>query len=185
MRERRPSREEREVWRNAMRDVRPLREEKPGPEPKPAPAQPKPAPSTAQTPARPAKPQPAEPATRPHNPPLAAGAIIGVDRRLAERLKRGRLPIDATLDLHGFTQVEAHAKVMGFIPRAVERGLRTVLIVTGKGRGDGGGVLKASLPRWLNEASARPHILAFAPARPEHGGTGALYILLRRKRVRP
>jgi DNA-nicking Smr family endonuclease len=108
--------------------------------------------------------------------------VIGVDRRLAERLKRGRLPIQSSLDLHGLTQAEAHAAVEGFIARAADRGWRTVLIVTGKGRRDGGGILKTALPRWLNEAALRGHVLALAEARPEHGGAGALYVLLRRRR---
>ena len=108
--------------------------------------------------------------------------MSGIDKRLAERLKRGRLPVQSSLDLHGLTQPEAHAAVEGFIARAAERGLRTVLIVTGKGRRDGGGVLKSALPRWLNEAPSRGHVLAIAEARPEHGGAGALYVLLRRRR---
>jgi DNA-nicking Smr family endonuclease len=101
---------------------------------------------------------------------------------LADRLKRGRLPIDATLDLHGLTQSEAHAAVQGFVARAAERGRRTLLIVTGKGRRDGVGVLKSALPRWLNEAPVRDDILALAEARPEHGGSGAFYVLLRRRK---
>ena len=64
--------------------------------------------------------------------------------------------------------------------RAAERGLRTVLIVTGKGRRDGVGVLKSALPRWLNETPLPPFVLALSQARPEHGGTGALYVLLKR-----
>ncbi|HEX6102426.1 MAG TPA: Smr/MutS family protein [Alphaproteobacteria bacterium] len=115
-------------------------------------------------------------------PALAPGEVIGVDRRLADRLRKGRLPIQSTLDLHGLTQSEAHAAVQGFVARAVERGLRTVLIVTGKGRRDGVGVLKSALPRWLNEAPLRPFVLALSEARPEHGGTGALYVLLKRRR---
>ncbi|HXV25200.1 MAG TPA: Smr/MutS family protein [Alphaproteobacteria bacterium] len=114
-------------------------------------------------------------------PELAPGDVIGVDRRLAERLRRGRLPIQSTLDLHGLTQSEAHAAVDRFIARGAERGLRAVLIVTGKGR-EAGGVLKSALPRWLNEAPMRGHVLAMAEAQPEHGGAGALYVLLRRRR---
>src|SRR5262249_48894168 len=121
---------------------------------------------------------------RPAAPPLAAGDVVGVDRRLAERLRRGRLPIESTLDLHGLTQDEAHASLDRFITMAVAKGIRTVLVVTGKGRGDGGGVLKATLPRWLNTPGLRRHLLAFAMARPEHGGTGAVYILLRRSKRR-
>ena len=160
-----------------MRDVEAWRKSEPEAPPAPA-AQPAPGPKRAKTAARrkvEGKPQRREPV-------LAPGDVIGVDRRLAERLRRGQLPIQSTLDLHGLTKGEAHAAVQDFIARAAERDLRTVLIVTGKGRRDGGGVLKSALPRWLNEAPLRGHVLALAEARPEHGGTGALYILLRRRR---
>jgi DNA-nicking Smr family endonuclease len=177
MRGRRPSREERELWRSAMRGVRALRDPEPGsddPAPSPAPAEPAP------------KRRPAAAASKAayhaRQPALAPGDVVGVDRRLAERLRRGRLPIQSTLDLHGLTQSEAHAAVQGFVARALDRGLRTILIVTGKGRRDGGGVLKTALPRWLNEAPLRPFVLALSEARPEHGGGGALYVLLKRRR---
>ena len=178
MRGRRPSREERELWRSAMRDVKAWREAAPGAgDPLPASAPPEPAQKRRSA----ATPKPG-PAANAKHPDLAPGAVVGVDRRLADRLKRGRLPIQSTLDLHGLTQNEAHAAVQGFVARAAERGLRTVLIVTGKGRRDGAGVLKSSLPRWLNEAPLRPFVLALSQARPEHGGTGALYVLLKRRR---
>jgi DNA-nicking Smr family endonuclease len=158
-----------------MRDVEAWRKSESLPD-KPPPAAPKPKDATA-----PARRKSGAEARRPE-PALAPGDVIGVDRRLAERLKRGRLPIQSSLDLHGLTQAEAHAAVEGFIARAADRGWRTVLIVTGKGRRDGGGILKTALPRWLNEASLRGHVLALAEARPEHGGAGALYVLLRRRR---
>ena len=155
-----------------MRDVEAWRKGEPLPD--------APAPATAAEPPRPVRRAVPEPQRR--APDLAPGDVSGIDKRLAERLKRGRLPVQSSLDLHGLTQPEAHAAVEGFIARAAERGLRTVLIVTGKGRRDGGGVLKSALPRWLNEAPSRGHVLAIAEARPEHGGAGALYVLLRRRR---
>jgi DNA-nicking Smr family endonuclease len=162
-----------------MRDVRAWRDPAPGPDDAakpPAPAAP------ADKRRRSAIAGTSAPAASDRHPALAPGAVIGVDRRLADRLRRGRLPIQSTLDLHGLTQSEAHAAVQGFVARAAERGLRTVLIVTGKGRRDGAGVLKSALPRWLNEAPLRPFVLALAEARPEHGGAGALYVLLKRRR---
>ncbi len=127
---------------------------------------------------------------RPVLPPLAPGAAPGVDRRTADRLRRGQMPIQARLDLHGMTQDEAHAALADFVPEARAAGLRTVIVVTGKGRrsergggaGSGRGVLWQMVPRWLNDADLRPHILAFAHARPRDGGDGALYVLLRRMR---
>jgi DNA-nicking Smr family endonuclease len=125
-----------------------------------------------------------------HPPPLPTlhpGAAPGVDRATAARLRRGEMTIDATLDLHGLTQKEAHSALIGHIARAHVLGQRCLLVVTGKGgKQDGSGretgVLRANVPRWLNEAPARAHVLAFSPARPRHGGEGALYVLLRRTR---
>lgn len=116
-------------------------------------------------------------------PPLAPDAAPGLDRRSAERLRRGALAIEARLDLHGMTQEEAHRALDAFLARAAQAGKRSVLVITGKGgRGSGAGVLRAAVPRWLNEAPNRARILAFAPAQPQHGGTGALYLLLKRRR---
>jgi len=92
------------------------------------------------------------------------------------------MPIEARLDLHGMTQDEAHRALDRFIPAMREDGRRAVLIITGKGTREGGGVLRQAVPRWLDEARLRPHVLAIEEARPQHGGAGALYVLLRRKR---
>jgi len=118
-----------------------------------------------------------------HLPLLAPDASPGLDRRTAERLRRGLLPIEARLDLHGMTQEEAHRALNAFLARAVEAEKRSVLVITGKGgRTSGDGVLRAAVPRWLNEAPNRTRLLAFTPAQPKHGGAGALYLLLRRQR---
>ncbi len=108
--------------------------------------------------------------------------MVDVDRRTAERLKRGQMPVEATLDLHGHTQIEAHGELNRFLAAAHTAGRRCVLIVTGKGAGQSGGILRAEVPKWLNEAPNRARIVAFAGARPQHGGGGALYVLLRRRR---
>ena len=163
MTRRHPSREERALWLAAMRDVARL---EPGavPPPDPAPEAP---------------PQPRAPAEEAAPPPPRAPA--GIDRRSAERLRRGQLPIEARLDLHGMTQAEAHDALAGFIARAQEDGLRCVLVITGKG-GERGGVLREAVPRWLEEAPNKGHVLATAPAQSRHGGAGARYLLLRRRR---
>jgi DNA-nicking Smr family endonuclease len=110
----------------------------------------------------------------------------GVDRANAERLKRGLHPIEARLDLHGKTQAEAHHALAAFVHGASEAGRRCVLVITGRGLGPGGpGVLKSAVPRWLEEVGLRRKILAIAPAQPQHGGAGALYLLLRRRRAEP
>jgi DNA-nicking Smr family endonuclease len=91
------------------------------------------------------------------------------------------MPIEARLDLHGLTQAEAHHALSRFIAGSRAVGRRCVLVITGHGRFSGG-VLKQAVPRWLHEAEMRPHILAISPAQPQHGGAGALYVLLRRFR---
>ena len=119
----------------------------------------------------------------PRLPPLAPGASADVDTRTMERLRRGRLRPTARLDLHGMTQGDAHPALVSFVGRAQARGARCILVVTGKGRvSEGGGVLRNQVPQWLNSPAIRPRILAFAPAQPRDGGTGALYVLLRRVR---
>ena len=107
----------------------------------------------------------------------------GISKRTVERMRRGKLPIDARLDLHGSYQDAAQADLNAFIASCAASGCRTVLVITGKGSvREGGGVLRRRLPDWLNQPACRPHVLAFAGARPEHGGSGAFYVLLRRRR---
>jgi DNA-nicking Smr family endonuclease len=161
---RHPSREERALWHAAMRDVRPRRG---------APAIAAPSMAVADAAAAPSRPVAA---------PTPAAPGPGLDRRSAQRLKRGQMAIEARLDLHGMTQAEAHDALQRFIARAQEGGRRAVLIVTGKGGRDGAGVLRRAVPRWLAEAGCRARVLAVEEARPMHGGAGALYVLLRRKR---
>lgn len=114
--------------------------------------------------------------------PLVAGVTAGIDRRTARRFTRGQMSIDARLDLHGLTVAEAHTAVGRFIRRAAAAGHRCVLIVTGKGGPEKPGRIRGESAYWLSEASLRPLILAIQPARPEHGGGGALYVLLKRQR---
>ncbi|MBE88155.1 MAG: DNA mismatch repair protein MutS [Rhodospirillaceae bacterium] len=116
-------------------------------------------------------------------PLLSHGSVAGLDKRSGERLRRGKLPIEARIDLHGMNQTEAHRALINFIDRQQAAGKRCVSIITGKGTYRGGaGILREAVPRWLNEPSIRRHILAFSHAQPKDGGTGALYVLLRRTR---
>ena len=121
---------------------------------------------------------PVQPTVPPRTPDLAVGVSPGVDKRTADRLRRGKLTIDARLDLHGHTQESAHRALYAFIDGAYAAGRRCVLVVTGKGKG----ILQSGVPRWLNEAPMRQKILSFHYAQQKDGGTGALYVLLRRKR---
>jgi DNA-nicking Smr family endonuclease len=85
--------------------------------------------------------------------------------------------------LHGMTQNEAHRALVSFMADAQAEGKRCVLVVTGRGRlSEGGGVLRNQTPNWLNAPAIRSRLLAFATAQPRDGGSGALYVLLRRVR---
>jgi DNA-nicking Smr family endonuclease len=167
-------REERELWRRAMRDVAPLAgrpRQHPVERPRPTIERPENGPLVrGSTAAKPAK-------ASAEVPPI--DSFAGVDRATAERVKRGRYEIEARLDLHGMTQEEAHRALQGFITRARAAGWRCVLVITGHGRLSGG-ILKGAVPRWLAEPELRHHVLGIATARPPHGGSGALYLLLRR-----
>lgn len=167
------------LWRRATRDVKRLA---PRPEPAPQPS------ADKQKPA--AKEPVAEGRVRsaaPVPPPLMLDRFAGIDRANSERLRRGKRPIEARLDPHGLTQAEAHRALADFIRGARGAGKRCVLVITGRGSAKGsnspGGVLKAAVPRWLDEPEFRPHVLAVATAQPRDGGSGALYVMLRRTRA--
>lgn len=113
------------------------------------------------------------------------------DHRTSQRLKRGKFPIEGRLDLHGKTQNEAYDSLLNFIPSAYHQGKRCVLIITGKGgRQESGaslltskiGILKQKTPEWLTTPPLNAYVLKIETARPNHGGEGALYVLLRRER---
>jgi len=104
-----------------------------------------------------------------------------LDWRTRTRLRRGQVDIDATIDLHGLTQTEAHRALNVFLQGAQDAGRRSVLVITGKGsRGEG--VLRDSVPNWLNAEPNRRMIRAFSHAAPKDGGLGALYVLLKRRK---
>jgi DNA-nicking Smr family endonuclease len=111
---------------------------------------------------------------------LRQGERGGIDGRTQRRLFRGDVPVDRRLDLHGLTAVRAESRLAQFIEAAARDGCRCVLVITGKGAG----ILRAHVPEWLKCQPLSPHILALAEARPHDGGSGALYVLLRRKRSR-
>lgn len=120
---------------------------------------------------------------------LEAGSFANIDKKTAEKFKRGEFPIQRTLDLHGVTEKTAFEEVGNFIKNSYMSGLRCVLIITGKGRHsendlwfESRGVLKEKVPQWLNHEDLRPLILGFNYALPADGGDGALAILLRRHR---
>lgn len=104
-----------------------------------------------------------------------------IERNMLHRIAKGREPIEARLDLHGMTEAEAYRQFSGFIHRAHDDGMRTVLVITGKGRG-GEGRLRRALRHWLESEELRGGIGGCHAAHPTHGGDGAWYIRIRRKR---
>ncbi|MFA5041770.1 MAG: Smr/MutS family protein [Bdellovibrionales bacterium] len=103
-----------------------------------------------------------------------------LERKREKSFRQGDVEIDAKLDLHGKTQIEAFDALTAFIASAVKTGKRNLLIVTGKGRG-GAGVLRRNLEGWLGQLPESSSILALRSAAPRHGGEGAFYVVLRRK----
>ncbi len=104
----------------------------------------------------------------------------GIQNGVFRRLKQGRYPSEARLDLHRHTVASARVEVFEFVTEAVQLGLRSLMIVHGRGGGSGSGktsVLKGYVNHWLRELN---DVQAFATARPEHGGTGAVYVLVRK-----
>ena len=188
MAKRRVTPDELELWRHVAQSVRPIKSRRrPAPPKEAAPSAP-PAKPKAAKPAAPAAspvmPQPPAPA-RPHA--LTHGLSHGIDRRQAERFRKGKLAIEGKIDLHGRTQQDAHDDLLAFVRRAHAAGKRNVLVVTGKGMTQGKsvpktGILRQAVPRWLNEPAFRALVLAFDYAEPQHGGEGALYVLLKRVR---
>ena len=112
------------------------------------------------------------------------GARAGLDPRLIVRLRRGEFPVQAHLDLHGMTQPDSKEALTQFIQESVRKSLRTVLVVPGRGLGSPGGrpVLKHAVVQWLSHGTLSGYVLGFVTARACDGGTGALYVLLRRDR---
>ncbi len=191
-----PPEDDLDLFHRVLADVMPLREQDAGSPPLASPEQPVPEPAsspaarTVKLPVRQVRaPEPAMASG--HRP----GRVPGLDRRSALRLKRGQVSIDATLDLHGMTQARARAELDRFLDKAISRGHRTLLVITGKGdrarerwnRDDGPGVLRRRVPEWLRGHPQARDILAISNASPAHGGAGALYVVLRRRRepVRP
>ena len=111
------------------------------------------------------------------------GAIKGFSQKLMKKLKKGKFSIQGHLDLHGLTKLGAETMVREFIIRSHRVGHRCVLIVHGRGLNspDSFPVLKEGLPRWLGRAPVKRIVLAFATARPYDGGTGAIYVLLKKR----
>ncbi|HEX2556321.1 MAG TPA: Smr/MutS family protein [Microvirga sp.] len=170
--------DERRLWAHVVRGVAPMKGKALPPESDPEPGPPLPAPA----PAAPLPPLPPAP-SRPTLPPLA-----GVERKVLTGLRRGQRRADAVIDLHGMRQAEAHGALLAFLHRSQAAGHQVVLVVTGKGGAaaeglfEERGVLRRVVPHWLRLPDVRPLVLGFDEAAGHHGGSGALYVRLRRRR---
>jgi DNA-nicking Smr family endonuclease len=178
--------DEHKLWSGVIRSIAPLKR-KPSKarahEATAAPAEHAPPPRRRTEPSpmrQPAAPTASKPASRPVLP------VVGLERREKQRLARGTQGIDLRIDLHGKTQSEAHAALLGFLRGAQAQGARFVLVITGKGGGPGSsgerGILKRQVPHWLRLPEFRLLVLAIEDAHVTHGGEGALYVRMRRVR---
>lgn len=209
-RKKRLSPEDAALWDRVAGTAKPLKKREPKPEPEPEPQ-------------RSAAPHPPKPRVRaaPHRKsatlkpvgmggalgisydlaargvsPAPRGPVGGIDRRTAERIRKGTKSPDARIDLHGMTAERAHGALTRFVLQGAASGARLLLVITGKG-GDKTirpawddadfmprreGVLKREVPRWLREAPLAPHVVGVFQAHAKHGGAGALYVYLKRAR---
>lgn len=118
------------------------------------------------------------------------GDGVRMDAKAFKHLKRGRLVPEARLDLHGMTLDRAHGALTRFILSSQAQGLRLVLVITGKGTREDPydpaprrrGVLKSQVPHWLRMHPVSEAVLQVSEAHQKHGGTGAYYVYLRRRR---
>ncbi len=170
--------EERELFRAAMRGVKPLR-----------PAKVKPLPSRARRPARAASRRADDVRVLeeslqldPADLDVESGEELryrreGVPESALRRLRQGLYAVRDEIDLHGMTQDEARVALAGFLAESILHGNRCLRVIHGKGRGSGqrGPVLKSAVNRWLRRHG---DVRAFCSARRNDGGTGALYVLL-------
>ena len=136
------------------------------------------------------KPGPTAPGYSPpvSSPGQHAQPLVPLERRLKQQLLRGRSSVDQVLDLHGLRQIDAHWQLRSFLSRAQIDGAKIALVITGKGRVGGsgqefdfeGGVLRRLVPHWLRAAEMRGMVIGFEEAGSPHGGSGALYVRIRK-----
>lgn len=180
------------LWTQVAETIEPLRRKgllKLGHGPLPVPDA-APEPVQVKAPAGPLK--PGKPFLPPYRPPTvpAPPPDKAVDPAIHKKVRRGRIDIDGTIDLHGMTQNEARVALHGFIHARAARGARTILVITGKGARieddyiaamSERGILRTMLPIWLSEPGLAHLISGWSLAARGHGGEGAWYVRLRRQ----
>ena len=171
---------DRSLWDHVKRSIKPLRKkaadlmpEEPGAEKAPPPK-------------KSSKPSVARSVTAPVQRAPSQPPLVAIERRVKQRVARGSIPIDARIDLHGRRQHEAHRSLFAFLQRAQDNEATLVLVITGKGStGEGErGVLKRQVPMWLAQPEFRSLVVGFETAHIAHGGEGALYVRVRKRRSR-
>jgi DNA-nicking Smr family endonuclease len=173
-----------ELWARVARSAKPIAKGRVAPvveAPKPRPKQ-----KTNDAP------PPPKPAPKPVAKPAPTAKGEALTRQTARQLERGRLPVEARLDLHGMRQREAHAALRRFLKSAQGKGYRHVLVITGKGaaadttrpfyESEERGVLRQAVPHWLTAPDLAPVVLSYSEAPRRLGGEGALYVRLRKAR---
>lgn len=182
MSRRRLSEDERTLWTVVAKTITPLKKRVAVDDEPAAPSRPKSPAMSAPAPAKARSKPVALPSYTPAPPPPPAPALAPLGRKLKKRVARGSHGIDGRLDLHGLTQAEAHHALLRFLRHGQERGARIVLVITGKGDGSGErGVLKRQVPMWLRLPEFRAYIVGFEDAAHGHGGSGALYVRIKRR----
>lgn len=168
-----------QLWEHVKKSAKPLRHRRLDPERPKEPEE-----FVEQKAAKSAKPEkPAVTASAAKAPP----ALSNFDRRTRNRVARGQIDIGARIDLHGLTLERAHRRLEEFLHDAQDAGVGLALVITGKGRSrifrDGEtGALRREVPMWLAEPRLRALVIGFEEAAPAHGGSGALYVRIRRAR---
>ena len=149
------------------------------------------APASRKAPAASREASAAAPAKAKSRPPVP---LAEFDRRKVRQIASGKIEVEARIDLHGSRQRDAHARLRSFLLAAHATGHKTVLVITGKGGEEPAdalgslmgerqrGVIRRSVPHWLEEPDLRAVVLSYTQASPRHGGAGALYVQLRKAR---
>ena len=170
--------EERQIWRKVTHNVKPFHPKRADLETEFEAIEVKPPTTGLGESRQTAKPKPAVSGTKP--PPA--------DRSAERKLRRGRVEIDARIDLHGMTQMAARTALGHFLHAARSRGIRAVLVITGKGKAgsrnrepgeEAPGVIRRRFPDWLAEPELRHLVSGYAGAHRRHGGDGAFYVMIR------
>ena len=117
-------------------------------------------------------------------PTTATMRMRGLDSKIFQQLKAGSLSVEGHLDLHGQNAAQALDALLFFMRESYLAGKRVVLVIPGRGKNSPGGlgILRTEIQNWLTREPLRRIVLAFCTAQPRDGGTGALYVLLRKIR---